>query len=106
MSSRPRSGRWGGTAPGDASGDTQWWPGRYSQVNPLSTLMANKGNGLPPSMADPLFTAVDPTVDPAKQTAVGAVMPYFALDYLPFTSIPIANGSERPSTGSCSMNGS
>ena len=79
------SGRWIGTKPGD-SAPTTWWIAANDPHSPLDA-MINNDSGLPPAKTDNLFAPIDPNGDPT-QAAIGAVMPYFALDYLPFQTVP------------------
>jgi hypothetical protein len=100
------TGEWLGQVPGAApdAGKNIWWLGPNAATNPIATVLAKKGTAPPASITQPLFTPVDPNIDPLKQAAVGEVMPYFALDYLPFQTMPIEDTPDKY-PGSCSTTG-
>ena len=79
------SGRWSAF---DSSGaPTLWYIGLQSENS--TWLYLHSGIGLSPGNTDKLFGAIAPTQAPSASTNVGATMPYFALDYLPFTALPV-----------------
>jgi hypothetical protein len=47
-----------------------------------------KDAGMTPSLTHQIFGAIDPTKAPSAKSNAGAVMPYFALDYLPIKFVP------------------
>jgi len=47
--------------------------------------------GLPGTISDPLFGRVTGSGGPSATADAGAIMPYFALDYLPIKSVPVAS---------------
>jgi hypothetical protein len=92
------SGHWQWQAPNQPAGIDHWWMG----VNYTSTpdrWMMRPNAGLPRTITDPLFTAVNASRAPSQQTAIGAVMPYFALTYLPFKSVDILSNPEKQTFG-------
>jgi hypothetical protein len=65
-----------------------------------------KDSGMPPSLTQQLFGAIDPTKAPTAQSNAGAVMPYFALDYLPVKFVPAIpypnyNNGDNPVGNGC-----
>jgi hypothetical protein len=65
-----------------------------------------RDTGMPPSMTQQIFGAIDPTKTPSATTTVGAVMPYFALDYLPIKFVPAIpypnyNNGDNPVGNGC-----
>ncbi|RKQ93011.1 hypothetical protein C8N24_2870 [Solirubrobacter pauli] len=86
----PSSGTDGTTTPanwllGMDNGSGEGWATRDGMTDNLKQI------GMPPTLTNPVFgLPVSTTTDPSATTNAGAMMPYFALDYLRIKSLPLA----------------
>jgi hypothetical protein len=78
-----------------ASGNWGWAVGNWQFLS---------ASGLPGKITDSLFGPVDPTAAPSAASNVGAIMPYFALNYLPVKfapQMPEQDWSQNPNHTGC-----
>jgi hypothetical protein len=108
------SGRWL-TGPDGTSYPAIYWLLGYDSDTASSTdqwsWVSNNGShgyneiGLPPSITDPLFgQPVSGTAAPSVTANAGAIMPYFALDYLQVKNldlIPESHWDQNPTVNGC-----
>jgi hypothetical protein len=67
--------------------------------NPLPYAYQHNSIGLNTTVSGSLFAPIDPTKPVGQQVNVGAVMPYFALDYLQFLPVREVNPDRDPDPG-------
>src|SRR5262249_39074924 len=87
---------------GSANGVAYWWPGLKAKNS-----IYNDNISLTKSITDTLFGTIDPNVQPTAMTdpnhksagPVGAIAPYFWLDYLGMTPLPVAWGTPTEPNG-------
>ena len=93
---------------GSANTVAYWWPGLKAKNS-----IYNDSISLPKSITDTLFGTIDANVQPTAMTdpnnknagPVGAVAPYFWLDYLGVTPLPVAWGTPTVPNGYNSTTG-
>ena len=98
---------WGGVSPttntwasssgeGSANTTADWIIGLDSGAanNTGFARWNQNGGGLTPAVTNAIFGPVDPTSGPTATTGAGAIMPYFALNYLPIKAIPVMPESD------------
>jgi hypothetical protein len=92
------SGYWEWQAPNQPTGTDRWWMAVNRGSKPSISVIGTNA-GLPATITDPLFKPVDATQSSDKSPNVGAVMPYFALNYLPFKVVPVVYDPEKENYG-------
>ncbi|MBE2319808.1 hypothetical protein DVA67_027840 [Solirubrobacter sp. CPCC 204708] len=90
---------WSWKAPDSSGVQVNWWIAMTQTSNPLQYAYQHNNIGLDASVTNPLFAPIDPSLPVDQQVNVGAVMPYFALDYLPFIPVREVNPDRDPSPG-------
>jgi hypothetical protein len=92
------SGRWLWAAPNSNGTPVHWWIAQNQTSDPGTYLYKHNAVGLPANVTDQLFGPIDVTKAATDDTNnIGAVAPYFQLQYLPLMAVQ--NGNDEDASG-------
>ncbi|MDA0180118.1 hypothetical protein OJ997_07415 [Solirubrobacter phytolaccae] len=87
---------WAWATPDTGGKAFNWWIAMLQTSDPLQYAYTHTGIGLPTTVTDPLFSPINPALPVDQQVNVGAVAPYFWIDYLPFNTLRAVNTASDP----------